>query len=407
MAKAKILIVEDEKNIVEAVTYNLNKEGFRTIVAHDGANAVLHQERRHHVRRGGTGAAAGQRDTALADDAETAQPHREAGMTLGIVDVGTNSIHLLIGILGLNGRFHVLLKERDLTRLGEGGLARGELTRAAIHRAMEVLARYTAILKRLGVDHVEAVATSAVREASNGHRFVRLARTRLGLPLRIISGREEARLIALGVLHARRARRPVLIVTIGGGSAQVVHGDGAHLGYLASVLLGGARLAQQFIHHDPPQPAEVEALRRAVRKGLAPVIRALRRCRWREALGSSATISQLMMAAYLETHRRPPTEKHRLSISRRTLRRLVEWLSTSTAAERIRLPGVDPRREDLMLPTGIALLAWMEGCGVSRLRFAPGSLREGLVVDYLIRHHQRVQRIDNPLTELFGLKRER
>ena len=324
-------------------------------------------------------------------------------MTLGIVDVGTNSIHLLIGILGLNGRFHVILKERDLTRLGEGGLARGALTRPAMRRATEVLARYAAILKRLGVDRVEAVATSAVREASNGRQFVHRVRARLGLPLRIISGREEARLIALGVLQAHRVHRSVLLVTIGGGSAQVVYGDMARLRYLTSVLLGGARLAQQFIRHDPPRPQEMGALRGHVHKRWAPVIRALRRHRWREALGSSATISQLMMAAYLRTHRRIPKEKHRLSISRRALRRLVEWLSTSTAAERIRLPGVDPRREDLMLPTGTALLAWMEGCGVSRLRFAPGSLREGLVVDHLIRHHQRVQRIDHPLTELFGL----
>ena len=327
-------------------------------------------------------------------------------MTLGIVDVGTNSIHLLIGILGLNGKFHVMLKERDLTRLGEGGLAKGRLTRRAMHRALEVLRRYAATITRCHVDRVEAVATSAVREAANGRSFLRRVRAKAKLPLRVISGREEARLIYLGVISAHRVRRPAAIVTIGGGSAQIIHGNGARLGYVSSVPLGGARLAQQFIRHDPPRPGEVAALTKHVRRVWAPVVRAMRRHRWEHALGSSATIQQLMTAAYLLTHRRhaPPTP--RLSISRRSVAQLVRWLATSTAQERMQLPGLDPRREDLALPTGVALLAWMEGCGVSRLFYAPGSLREGLVIDYLIRHHQRRRAIEHPLAELFSVDGE-
>lgn len=313
-------------------------------------------------------------------------------MTLGIIDVGTNSIHLLIGVLGLSGKFHIILKERDLTRLGEGGLARGRLTAAAQRRALDVLGRYAAILKRCGVDRVEAVATSAVREAANGRAFARRVRKALRLPLRIISGREEARLIYLGILQSAGLRGRTAIVTIGGGSAQVIEGDGTRLRYAASVPLGGARLAQQFIRHDPPRPAEVAALRRYVDRVWAPVVRHIRPHRWHTAIGSSATIYQLMAAAHLLTRGRKRPEKTRLSISRQALRQLVDWLATSTTAERIRLPGLDPRREDLALPTGMALLSWMEGCGVARLRYAPGSLREGLVVDYLIRHHQRVRR---------------
>jgi len=325
-------------------------------------------------------------------------------MTLGIIDVGTNSIHLLIGILGLNGKFHVILKERDLTRLGEGGLSNGRLTRKAMHRAFEVLARYAETITRCGVDHVEAVTTSAVREAKNGQAFVRRVRLRLGLPLRMISGLEEARLIYLGVLQATRFRDPTVIVTIGGGSAQVILGDRTHLRYASSVPLGGARLAQRFIRHDPPTPEEVAALYAAVHRSWMPVIRAVRRHRWHQALGSSATIYQLIMAAYLKTHRRPPKDKSRLSMTQAALRRLVRWLAESTAKERVELPGLDPRREDLALPTGVALLAWMEGCGVGHLYSAPGSLREGLVMDYLIRHHVSRARkiIEDPLAELFG-----
>jgi exopolyphosphatase/guanosine-5'-triphosphate,3'-diphosphate pyrophosphatase len=323
-------------------------------------------------------------------------------MRLGIIDVGTNSIHLLIGLLGLHGQFHVIVKERDLTRLGENGLATGRLTPTAMRRGLGVLQRYAETLRRCGVEQVEAVATSAVRGATNGRQFVRRVRQRVGVPLRVISGREEARLIYLGVLRAQRIRRPAMIVTIGGGSAQVIQGDGMRLRYATSVPLGGARLAQQFIRHDPPRPEEVEALQRAVRRAWAPIARAVRRHRWHHVLGCSATIEQLMMAAHLRRYRRPPHGPQRLSIDRGALRRLVGWLATSTAEARIQLPGLDPRREDLALTTAVTLLAWMELCGVSRLRYAPGSIREGLVIDYVIRHHQRVRRIEDPLAGLFG-----
>ena len=310
-------------------------------------------------------------------------------MRVGVIDVGTNSIHLLIGQLGLNGRFRVLRKERELTRLGEGGLARNRLTVAAMHRAIEVLRRYAAILTRARADHIEAVATSAVRDAVNGSAFIRRVRRQLRLPLRVIGGREEARLIYLGVLYAHRFRRASLLVMIGGGSAQVVCGDGAKLRYAASVPLGGARLAQRFIRHNPPQPQELDALQEDIIRRWRPLLRQVRRHRWARALGSSATIAQVMVAGYGLTHHRLPGKAQPLSISRSALRRLIAWLAHSTAAQRIQLPGLDPRREDLALPTAVALWVWMEGCGISTLRYASGSLREGLVLDYVGRQAGR------------------
>jgi exopolyphosphatase/guanosine-5'-triphosphate,3'-diphosphate pyrophosphatase len=309
----------------------------------------------------------------------------------------------LIGVLGLNGKFHIILKERDLTRLGEGGLVRNRLTRASMRRALEVLRRYAAIMRRCGVDHVEAVATSAVREAANGRAFIRQVRRQLKLPLRMISGRQEARLIYLGVLASRPFRRTALIVTIGGGSAQVMCGDGGRLRYVASVPLGGARLAQRFIRHDPARPGELAALAAYVQRTWQPVARALRRHRRHEALGTSATIYQLCMAARFLVSRRRLKDKTRLSIALSALRHLTVRLARSARPERIQLEGLDPRREDLALPTAVTLLGWMEACGVKRLRAVAGSLREGLILDYLIRHHQgRTKRIEHPLVEFFS-----
>lgn len=303
-------------------------------------------------------------------------------MLLGIIDVGTNSIHLLIGLFSPNGTFRVIRRERKLIRLGDG-LSDGRLTRQAMHRAFEVLARYAKTLRRYGVAHVEAVATSAVREAKNGRAFVRRVRSRLGLPLRIISGLEEARLVYRGVLQAARVRGPTVLVTIGGGSAQVVVGDRAQLRYANSMPLGAARLSRRFIHHDPPAPKEVEALYAAVRRRWTPVIRAVRRHRWHRALAGSAMIHQLMMAAYRQSHPNLPKEEQRLYLTQESLRRLVRWLAQSTARQRAALPGLDSQRQDLALATGVALLVWMEGCEIFRLSDAPGSIREGLIMDLL------------------------
>lgn len=297
-------------------------------------------------------------------------------MTLGVIDMGTNSVHLLIVAREGRRRFRILLKARALARVGEGGLAGGMLTSTAMHRAMRVLRQYRRLLQWCGVDHVEAVASSAVRETANGRAFVRRVRTTLGLPLRVISGREEARLIALGVLGKRSSRGSTMVISIGGGSAQVTIGDAKRLRYATSVPLGCARLAQRFLHHDPPQPQEVERLRREVRRVWAPAARRVHRYRWQRVVGSSATIHQVMAAA-----------GRGAAITQDSLRRFVRWLAASSAAQRRRLPGLDPERQDMALPTGVVLLVWMETCGISSVRYAPGSLREGLIFDDLHRRH--------------------
>jgi exopolyphosphatase/guanosine-5'-triphosphate,3'-diphosphate pyrophosphatase len=127
----------------------------------------------------------------------------------------------------------------------------------------------------------------------------------------------------------------------------------------------------------------------------------MRRHQWQRAVGSSATIQQLLAAAYLLTHKRMRA-KQPLAIRRHSLEEMIKWLSDSTSEERIQMPGLDPRRQDLALPTAVALHGWMEACGVNVLHYAPGSLREGLVIDYLIKHHERRQRIEHPLSEWLG-----
>ena len=303
-------------------------------------------------------------------------------MRLGIIDVGTNSCHLLIGSLGPKGTWRLRQQERCLTRLGDGGFVRGVLADVPMARTLRVLRRYTAITQRHHVDRIEAVATSAIRDARNGRSFLRRIRSELGWSVRIISGREEARLTYLGMRQAHRWQGQAVLVTIGGGSAQVMYGDRRALRYAASVPMGSARLAQQYLRHDPPRAGELAALRGHITRTWDRVARAVRRHRWRCALAGSAMVDQCLQAAYHRRHGRLPRGDAHVAISRRSVEELVAWLSTSTAPQRRALPGLDPRREDLLLPTGLVLLGWMDCCGLTALERAHGSLREGLVAHY-------------------------
>lgn len=281
-------------------------------------------------------------------------------MRVGIVDVGTNTCHVLVGEVGSRGRVRIVLQRHD--RVPLGGSAR--LTAAAMRRAITVLGRQASSLREACVDRIEAVATSAVREAANGRAFLQRARRRTGLPLRLITGAEEARLIYEGVVWVNRLRTPALVIAIGGGSLQVMRGTGSRFRHAVSLPLGGSRLAQQFLRRDPPRPHELEALRRHVSRALRPAISVARGHRGGVALGSSRLIAEVMRAV-LKGRQEAGNRKQEtlLTISRRAVRRYVEEASG----------------EADVMATAVVLLEWMEGCRISRLRYAPGSVREGLM----------------------------
>ena len=316
------------------------------------------------------------------------------GSRAGVVDVGTNSVHLVIGARRPGGRIRVLRHERELVFLGEGGLVDNRLRPAAVRRALRALRRCAGILDKEHVRRVAAVATSAVREAVNGPAFVRKVRRVTGLPLRVISGQDEARLAFLGIQQARgprRSRRAAALIAIGGGSAQVAVGQGTVVRYCASAPLGASRLAQRFLYHDPVRGDELRRLARHITRSIAPLARGLRHRRL-EALGGSGLIAQVLAAASRLGRRRLSTSargavRRRLpanpALTRAELSRLVAWLAPSTAAQRRRLPGLDPARQALALPTALVLLIWMEQAGAARIRYAPGSIREGVLAGLL------------------------
>src|SRR5262245_4076114 len=192
-------------------------------------------------------------------------------MRLAAIDLGSNSLHMVVVEVGAAGGFRVIGREKEIVRLGEGGLARGKLSAVAADRAMFALRRYKRLLEAQRVDKTLAVATAAVREAANGEDFLRRIGRELGLWPRAISGEEEARLIYLAALHSIHLEgKRALVVDIGGGSLEMALGAGRDLQWAMSERLGVLRLSEQFGRSDPLSAVDERRLARHVEQKLEP-----------------------------------------------------------------------------------------------------------------------------------------
>ncbi len=329
---------------------------------------------------------------------------------LAAIDVGTNSLHMVV--VRINPRipsFSIISREKATVRLGEYCNQTGALTSAAMERAQEALDRFCRIAQGFQVQSIVAVATSAVREAPNGLEFLKRIEQDLGLRVELISGQEEARRIYLGVLSAMEFHNRLhVVVDIGGGSTELILGDGQEPEFLRSVKVGAVRLTQAFLHHDPPAPAELQALKQHIRGMLEAPIEQINRILESSKqqgspslVGTSGTIETL---AQLDARRRlgnPPSRLQGYEFSLEALRGYTKELRSLTVAERQKLPGLGERRGEIILAGALILEEVMSLLGVERVQFCERALREGLIVDWMIgqgliedrlRYHSSVRR---------------
>ena len=292
---------------------------------------------------------------------------RERAEILGAIDVGTNAVRLELARPLPDGSLETLHQERDPVRPGEGVFATGSIPRAVADRLLSTLRRYAALCRRDGA-LVRAVATSAVREARNGFEIVRRAREEAGLELEIVSGREEARLICLGVLHGRPQSSRSLVIDIGGGSTEVALAKGEHPVELWSVAVGAVRLTEMFGTSAKVTRARLALLRsyaaEAFREGLPR-----RLLRPPAALGSSGTINAVVAFA---------AEKGR-SATRKELSRAVEDLAEMGIDERRR--HFDPSRAEIIVGGAVILEAVAHNLGLESVTSVDTGLRNGVLID--------------------------
>ena len=296
-------------------------------------------------------------------------------VTLAAIDIGTNSIKLLMGRVD-GRRVTPTLHRTIVTRLGEGLQKTGSIAPEAADRTLAALAEFQALAKDRGAKRLQAVGTLVLRAASNAQEFVDRASRELGLPIRILTGEEEAKISFQGAVGASEAEQ-VLGIEIGGGSTQIMVGTHARLHASWSLNLGAVVLTEEHLRSDPPGAEEMVALSSAISRHLQNVV--ARVGRDGELVGIGGTVSAIL-TQLRRNDGGDPREFHQTSVSFETISALSIHLSLKTVAERERL-GIEKGRADIIVAGAWILTAAMSHLEARTLRASAHGLRHGLLID--------------------------
>ena len=308
-------------------------------------------------------------------------------MKVAAIDIGANSVHLVVSRLFAPGIREVLDRSREMLQLGRGTFATGGIPPEEMDRAMAVLKRFRAIAEAQGVEAVLAVATSAVRDARNRGEFVRRAEKEARLAIRVVTGEEEGRLIYSGVRDGLpHTIRKAAVLDIGGGSAEIIVGEGDRVKFVKSLPLGVLRLAGRF-----PRSKDRKEMEEHVRDIVGPAAREVKRQEPEMVLGTSGSI--LALASLLGV--REDGEPIRLG----ALEDLSDRLLTSSRRSLAALPPVGDRRADTIGPGSLVVRVFMEEAGLDELVPCERALREGVVADYASRNSARLQIHDEDIAD--------
>ncbi len=308
-------------------------------------------------------------------------------MRIAAFDLGSNSFHLLVADAYKDGTFEPVATDKEMLRLGTAVAATGEIGEQLASESVKVIRRFRAMSESLNADEMVACGTAAFREAVDSLAVVDRIEAEAGVKVRVIGGREEARLIFDAVrTSVVMDPAPALALDLGGGSLEVMIGDNRGLDFAASLKLGVARLTADLVRSDPPSGSDARRVARAVAAGFERILPEIRSRRPRMAVGSSGTLTTLISLAAARSEAKVPTSVNQLSVTTKAVDGLTAQLLAMNAAQRADLPGVDSRRADL-LPAGAVLLSTvLDLTGLDGLVGSEWALREGIVLD-AIGHH--------------------
>jgi exopolyphosphatase/guanosine-5'-triphosphate,3'-diphosphate pyrophosphatase len=301
------------------------------------------------------------------------------------IDIGSNSIRMLAAETNPGRTTKILAAEREVTRLGAGVFLNGRISPEAIELACEILSRMAKTYRELDVIGVRAVATSAVRDASNQQEFLERASEALGTPVEIISGQEEARLIHLGV-EARWAQpdKRVLIIDVGGGSAEVILAENGTLSEAFSKPLGAVRLTEVFIKNDPPAPLELHRLNEYIEEKLVAPLRRIGAGPFDRLIATSATAAAIVCAVN-RVRRSHRDEADRLKASASQIRRFYRDVRERDLAGRRKIVGIGPKRAELIVAGTAVFLRALDLFQQPALHYSAAGVRDGIIADLAVR----------------------
>jgi exopolyphosphatase / guanosine-5'-triphosphate,3'-diphosphate pyrophosphatase len=314
------------------------------------------------------------------------------------IDIGTNSIHMVVAQIKPElPAFSIIGREKDTVRLGDRDPQNGCLTEAAMSRAIATLRRFQTVAAGLGAQQIVAVATSATREAPNGREFIDRIAQEIGLQVDLISGTEEARRIYLGVISGIEFDNiPRIAIDIGGGSTEMILGDSEESRTLSSTKVGAVRLSTTMVTTDPISDSEFAYLQSYIRSQLERPIEDIQaHIKPGEVpllVGTSGTIETACeILAHQGSNSRASNRAaglrlHGFQLQLTELNQLVSKLRRMKNSERAQIPGISERRAEIILPGLLILQEVMKALNMDSLTFCERSLREGVIVDWMLTH---------------------
>src|SRR5262245_32591933 len=262
-------------------------------------------------------------------------------MRLAAIDIGTNSVHMIVAQVRPDFSFEVVDREKEMVRLGAGGLDGRGLTAEAQHAGLPVSLKFRRLAESHRVDEIKAVATSATREAENGGEFLQKITEQTGIRPRVISGTEEARLIHLAAAYGIGVPGETTVaVDIGGGSVEITHGAGSTLDIGRSFKLGGLRLTERFVKSDPISPRDERKLVRHLEAELSEYIEGIVAVGFDRVVGTSGTILSLGNVALATESRGATGSLRNRRIPAKHIRRVRKVLTGLDIEKRLRVPGL-------------------------------------------------------------------
>jgi exopolyphosphatase/guanosine-5'-triphosphate,3'-diphosphate pyrophosphatase len=301
---------------------------------------------------------------------------------IAIIDMGTNTFHLLIAV-GSEGGYNIVRRDRLAVKIGMGGINQRIITDEGFHRALVAMQSFKNTVEQEGIKSVYAFGTSALRNATNGTEIANKIRAITGIEVNIISGDQEAEFIYLGVqsaLHMGDDKN--LIMDIGGGSVEFIIGDNDRIFWKQSFEIGAQRLLEKFQKHDPIEGGEIENLDAYFEEALVPLFAALDKFSPTVLVGSSGTFDTLSDIFCFKHDIHKAAEEIETPLTIEGFYAIYKDLLKKNRAERMQIPGMIDMRVDMIVVACCLVRFILEKHPFTRIRVSTYSLKEG-VLNYL------------------------
>jgi exopolyphosphatase / guanosine-5'-triphosphate,3'-diphosphate pyrophosphatase len=310
--------------------------------------------------------------------AQTSDAAAPSTSRVAVVDIGTNSTRLLVADV-VDGRVLEVERRNRVTRLGRGVDLSGQLSAEGVEGVCETIADYVELYGRLGAERIDAIATSAVRDASNGAAFIAELRERFALSARVLDGEEEARLTYMGATSARKPANSTLVIDIGGGSTELVVGKGAAVDFHTSLQAGVVRHTERHLSADPPSAVELEALAGDVRGVLNRGLAAFPEAHADAGIAVAGTPTSLAaIDLRLDPYDPERVHGHRLALG--SIQTMLSRLASMPLSERLEVTGLHPDRAPTIVSGVVILVEVMRAFGLSEVEVSEHDILYGAAI---------------------------